>query len=104
MNVLAQHFLRQAHRNEPVLTPVNPFSVSRLPICVWSDEVLHFHLLEFSGAENEVSRGYLVTKRFPDLGNSKGDFDPAGIDDVLVVCKDTLCGFGTKVGKCGRVT
>ena len=37
------------------------------------DEILHLHLLELPGPEDEVAGGDLVSKGLPDLGDPEGD-------------------------------
>lgn len=61
-------------------------------------EVFHFHLLELTGAEGEVTRVDLVAEGFANLSDAEGEFDAVGVHDVLVLNEDGLCSFGSKVG------
>src|SRR5262245_19348155 len=38
------------------------------------DEELHLHLLELTGAKDEVARGDFIAEGFTDLGDAEGDF------------------------------
>jgi len=66
---------------QPALFPLfQPFVVrARL------DKELHFHLLEFHGAEYEVLGGDFVAECFPNLGNPERHFLACGIHDKLVI-------------------
>ena len=101
---LTQKVFRQAYGAKPCFSGIDPFPVIPPPLLfARRDEILDFHLLEFTRSENEISRGNLVSKGFPDLGNAKGDFDPTGIHDVFEIRKDSLGGFRPKITKRGPV-
>ena len=61
-------------------------------------EEFHLHLLKFTGSEDVVSRRHLIAKGLSNLGDSKGHLDPCGVENVLVVQEDSLCGLGSQVG------
>ena len=102
VDVFGHRLAGQADGDEPVDAGVEPLAVERTPVGIRRDEVFDLHLLEFTGAEDEVARGDFVAKGLADLGDAEGDFNAAGIDDVLVVGKDALGGLGAQVGG-GRV-
>ena len=66
-------------------------------------EILHFHLLEFAGAEDEVLGDNLVSESFADLCDAEWNLHTVGLDDVLVVDIDALGCFGAEVDKAGAV-
>src|SRR5262249_41356229 len=61
-------------------------------------EPLHFHLLEFTRAKDEVSRRDLVAEALSDLRDTERNFDARGIDDVLEVKEDSLSRFRAQIG------
>ena len=67
------------------------------------DEILHLHLLEFPGAEDEVARGDLVAERLTDLGDAEGQFHAGGVDDGFEVHEHALGRFRAQVGERGAV-
>ncbi len=75
---------------EPVLEPLR--RVGR------GDEVLHLHLLELAGAEDEVLRGDLVAERLAHLGDPERRSLPGGLDHVGEVDEHPLRGLRTQVG------
>src|SRR5216683_1551990 len=80
---------------EPCVDPVlMPLFVSARP-----DEVLHLHLLELAGPEDEVTRGYLVTERLTDLPDTERDLPARALQDVAVVDEDPLRRLRTQVRK-----
>ncbi|VBB40800.1 putative Predicted transcriptional regulator [uncultured Spirochaetota bacterium] len=66
-------------------------------------EVLHFHLLELAGTENEVLGDDFVAEGLAYLGDPEGYLHSVGLDDVLVVDVDALGGFGAQVYEPGPV-
>ena len=52
----------------------------------------------FAVAENKVAGADFVSESFALLGEAKGKTRVKSIDDVFVVCKNTLGGLGTKIG------
>ena len=60
-------------------------------------EELQLHLLELTGAEDEVARGDLVAEGFSDLGDTEGQLPAGGALDVGKVDKDTLGGLRTQI-------
>ncbi len=65
------------------------------------DEILCIGLFEFATAEEEVARRDFIAEGFANLGDTKGDFDAACIDDILKIEIDTLAGFARKIGGLG---
>src|SRR4029453_18641990 len=61
------------------------------------DEVLHLHLLELAGAEDEVARRDLVTERLADLRDTERRLFPRRGLDVLEVGEDALRGLRAQV-------
>ena len=101
--VFGDRLAREADGNQPVDAGVEPLAMEALPVGFRGDEVLDLHLLELAGAEDKVARGDLVAEGFADLGDTKGDLDPSGIDDVFIVGEDALGGLGAKVGRGGVI-
>lgn len=95
--------LGQADAFEPVGAPVDPVAVPLGPVVVFVDEVLHLHLLEFAGAEDEVARGDFVAERLAGLRDAEGEFYAAGVHDVLEIDKHALRRLGTQPGERGVV-
>ncbi len=84
-------FFPDAHANiivEPLVHPV----IEPLHIGAGLDEILDLHLLKFAGAEDEVSRGNLVTERFTHLSDSERQFFARGslnvekVDELRLRC------------------
>ena len=85
---------------KPSLSGIDPFPMIPRPfIFARRNEILDFHLLEFTGPENKISRRYLVFEAFPICGQFKRDFDPTGIHSVFEIRKDSLGGFRPKITK-----
>jgi hypothetical protein len=69
---------------------------------VGRDEVLHLHLLELAGPEDEVAGGDLVAERLADLRDAEGWPLARELQDVLEVDEDALCGLRAQVrGRAG---
>ena len=60
-------------------------------------EEFQFHLFEFAGTEDEVTRSDFVTERLTDLAHTERNARADVIDNVLEVDEDTLGGFRTEV-------
>ena len=43
-------------------------------ILIGRDKILHFHLFEFTGAEDKIAGGDLIAERLADLRYPEGDF------------------------------
>ena len=78
----------------PVVTLLNPVLVPTL-VLAGLDEKLHFHLLELTCAENEVSRCYLVSKAFSHLANTEWRLHASGVQHVVEIYKYALGSLGT---------
>ena len=76
----------------PLVTSVDPFTQ---PLVVISglDEELNFHLFELSSTEGKVPGRDLVSERFSDLADAKGQFLASRIQHVLEVHEDSLSCF-----------
>ena len=61
-------------------------------------EVLHLHLLELAGAEDEVLRRDLVAERLAHLGDAEGGLLPRRVEDVGEVEEHALGRLGPQVG------
>ena len=61
------------------------------------DEEFHFHLFEFPGAENKVSRRNFVAEAFSDLSNTKRRLHPRGGHHIIEVHKNSLRRFGAQI-------
>jgi hypothetical protein len=60
------------------------------------DEVLHLHLLELTGAEDEVARSDLVAERLAGLRNAERELAAHRCLDLDKVHEDPLSGLGTQ--------
>jgi len=70
---------------------------------VGQHEELHLHLLELTGAKDEVSGRDLVPKRLADLGDAEGRLAARELKHVLEVDEDPLSGLRSQVGDGGVV-
>src|SRR5260370_16800838 len=60
-------------------------------------EELDLHLLDLPAAEGVIARVDLVAEGLASLSNSKRQFKPRAIEDVVEVDEDALSGFGAQV-------
>ena len=60
-------------------------------------EELDLHDLELAGAEDEVAGGDLVAEGLADLGDAERELAAGGVEDVVEVDEDALCGLGPEV-------
>src|SRR5690606_12276390 len=97
VNILMQILTRKPNAYKPVDAVINPLTVQGFPVGVGMDEILDFHLLKLSAAENEVSRRNFISESLSDLGNPKGNLYATGINDVLVVVENPLRCFRTQI-------
>ena len=74
---------------QPVLMPF--FVRPRL------DEEFHFHLLEFTGPENEIARRYFVAETLPGLPDTERRLLACGVHHVEVIHEDALRGLRAQV-------
>ncbi len=102
MAVPAQVFRIDSHL---VVEVHSLFSPVREPLILASGlaEELHFHLLKFTGAEDEVLCGNLVAEALADLGNAEGNLHATGLKDILEVHIDALGRLRAKVHHRGTV-
>ena len=75
---------------QPVLEPTGGL--------IGGDEVLHLHLLELPGPEDEVLRGDLVAEGLAHLGDAEGRLLPSGLDDIGEVDEHALGRLRPEVG------
>ena len=88
---------------EPSQAAFDPILVGGGPIGSWRDKVFDLHLLELTGAEDEVARIDFVAESLTDLGDAEGQLHAACVDDVLEVDEDALGGLRTEIGGGRRV-
>src|SRR5262245_33743459 len=88
----AQIFLAQAEVEIPPPAFGDPVLVPLL-VRAWLDEVLHLHLLELAGPEDEIARGDLVPERLAGLRDAERRLLPRGLHDVEEVDEDALSGL-----------
>ncbi len=74
---------------DPVLMP--------LLVLAGPDEELHLHLLELTGAEDEVAGGDLIAEALADLGDAERRLLPRRRHDVLEVDEDALRGLRPQI-------
>ena len=63
----------------------------------WLNKEFHFHLLEFTRPENEVTRGNFIAETLSGLTDSKWWLFARRIHHIQVVHKDSLCCFWSQV-------
>ena len=100
--VQPQIISRDTQRGEPVVASIDPFLMGLL-VLAGPHEVLHLHLFEFARAENEVSRSYLIAKRFTNLRDTEGKFAPARCQHVQKIDEYTLRRFRAEIDKRRRI-
>src|SRR5258708_6679565 len=84
LSALAQMIALDSELDVPVESEIDPVAIPLLFFfAIWTDEKLHFHLLELARAENEILGGDFVAERFALLRNAKRQLDPLRIHDVL---------------------
>ncbi len=86
----------QAKRPVPVHSPGTPVG-EPLHVGTGLHEELHFHLLELSRTEDEISGSDLVAKRLSDLGDSEWHFLPGRLLHVDEIHIRPLRRLGTQV-------
>jgi len=90
LSIAETHGLVPAH---PLIEPVlEPFH-----LLTGLNKKLHFHLFKFTHTKNELPGNNFVPEGLANLGNTKGDFHPAGFLDVQVVNEYPLGGLRTQV-------
>src|SRR6185312_14022777 len=82
----------------PISTGIDPVLVPLL-ITARLDEELHLHLLEFTGAEDEIARGNLITETLADLRDTERRLLAGGHHHILEVDEDALRGFRPQVAQ-----
>ena len=94
--VVAQVLRLDAEVDVPAGAGVDPVLVPFL-IGAGRDEELHLHLLELTGAEDEVARGDLVTEGLTHVGDAERRLGTGGGHHVLEVHEDALRSLRTQV-------
>src|SRR3989344_8975763 len=61
------------------------------------DKILHFHLLKFAFAKEELARVDLIAECLPDLRDAKRELIKTGIEHVLIVDIDSLSRLSAKI-------
>ena len=84
---------------EPGQTAFDPILVGGGPIGGGRDEVFDLHLLELTGAEDEVARVDFVAESLTDLGDAERQLHATRVDDVLEVDEDALGGLRAEIGR-----
>ena len=64
------------------------------------DEELHLHLLELTGAKDEIARGDFIAESLADLGDPEGDFLARWLQHITKIDVDALRGFRPQVDAC----
>ena len=98
----AEVLLGHAEAEQPVTAEAAPVG-KPLQIGAGLAEELKLHLLKLTDAEDEVTRGDLVTEGLTDLADTEGHLLTGGALDVLEVDENTLSGLGTEVNGGGGV-
>lgn len=62
-------------------------------------EIFQLRLFKLAHAENEVARRDLVAERLADLGNAERQLAGSGVNHVLKLGKDSLCGFRPQIAE-----
>ena len=89
-------FLTDTEGDQPVFAEVFPVS-EPLKIGARLAEEFAFHLLEFAGAESEVTRGDFVAEGLADLAYAEGQLLAGGALDICKVNENALSGLGTQI-------
>ena len=92
----SQAFGVDAEAGVPRHAVVDPLPVPLL-VVARLDEELDLHDLELAGAEDEVAGGDLVAEGLADLGDAERELAASGVEDVVEVYEDALCGLGPEV-------
>ena len=92
----------QAQRFVPFQTELFPVT-EPIHFRAGLDEELHFHLLELTHTEDELTRYNLVTESLAYLCDAERQFHASGLLHVQVVDKNTLCRLRTKVDTHGTI-
>jgi len=74
-----------------------------LPVVLVADEILHFHLLKFTAAENKIARRDFVAKGLADLRDAERNFHAPGIEHGLEIRKHALRRFGPQISDGGFI-
>ena len=102
MGPRAQVLLAHAEVEEPLEASLDPILVPLL-VLARLHEVLHLHLLELAGAEDEVAWRDLVAERLADLRDAEGHLAAGRHDDVVEVDEDALGRLGAQPNLVGLV-
>src|SRR5829696_9888578 len=94
----AQVFGADAELGVPALALIDPGPIPALRVRRRHEE-LHLHLLELTGAEDEVAGGYLVAEGLADLGDPEGRLLAREAKHVLEVDEDPLSGLWSEVDR-----
>ena len=96
MLVVSQVVLVDPQVHVPLGTCVDPVLVPLL-VTAGHDEELHLHLLELTGAEDEVARSDLVTEALADLRDAERGLLTRRVHYIDEVEKDSLRSLGTQI-------
>ena len=80
----------------PFQTDFFPF-LEPVKLCSRFYEELHFHLLELTHTEDELTGNDLVTESLTNLCNTERNFHTPRLLYIQVVYKNTLCSFRTQI-------
>src|SRR5688500_10592188 len=75
-----------------------------LLLCARTNKKLHFHLLKFPHAENELAGYNLIPECFSNLCNAKRNFHSSCFLHVQKVYKNSLCCFRPQINFIGFFT
>src|SRR5947207_9755896 len=73
----------------PVLEPLH--------VGPWLDKELHFHLLEFARAENEIAGSDFISERLSDLRDAERNFLSRRLLDVEKILVRSLSGLRSQI-------
>ena len=91
------HVLRvQTQIHVPIPTLIKPVIVPFF-ICSRLNKEFHFHLLELTGTEYEITRGDFIAETFTRLPNAKWWLLASGRHDIEVIHENTLGGFRSQI-------
>src|SRR5690606_31518737 len=102
MLMKAKFFAPKAVLDMPLKTPFFPF-FKPIHIRAGTDEILHFHLFEFTGSKNKISRRDFVPKRFTDLRDSERNLLPHRLLNIQEIHEDPLRRFRSQINNRRRI-
>src|SRR3990167_3771241 len=96
INEFQVFFLNSKLLNMPIQSFFAPV-VKPFRVFLGVNKVFKLHHLKFPDAEKKITRRNFVAESFADLGNSKRQFYPRGLENIVKINKNPLGGFGPQI-------